>query len=122
MAKKKKTWIEESINKGTVGVYGFYYINIHTHEMIYVALKKDRSSGIHHKSNSISIDLKTLNEIQERNIKKIVVKFRKSKDRFVARVSDFLSEKATPNYDSGDKGIQIRLPLSCFVERKSDKL
>lgn len=121
MAKRKNIWVIEKNNNGKVGLYGHFYVRAETRDVLYMARKKDRSTGIHHKTNSISIDLKTLNEARDRGVKAIVIRFTKSQDRFITDISRFF-EEGVMNFDDGDKGMQIRLHVSKFIERKSDKL
>jgi hypothetical protein len=118
---KKNIWVIEQVNKGTVGLYGHYYIRKETGDILYMARKKDRSSGIHHQTNSISVDLKTLNEAKARGVKAIVIAFTKSKDKFITNISQFF-EEGVVNFDLGDNAQQIRLSVPKFIERKSVKL
>lgn len=122
MARKKKIWVPENVVKGKSGTYGRYYINTKTAELIYQAEKKDRRFGIFHATDSLAIDVKTLNEAKDRGVKIIIVKIRSTGDRYATTLERFNSDAAVMNFDKRGGSLQRYLPLSNFVERRSDKL
>ncbi|MGZ8172966.1 MAG: hypothetical protein ACXWT0_03825 [Methylobacter sp.] len=122
MAKKKKIWLPENIHRGKSGRYGQYYQHKDTKELIYVAEKKDRRTGVFHETNSLAIDIETLKEVEKRGVRFIVVKIRSTGDKYATRLATFNSEAAVLNYDKRGGSLQRYLPIAKFVERKSTKL
>jgi len=121
MAKRKNIWIIDKENKGKVGTYGHFLVNTETGARLYRAIKKNRSTGIHHKTRTISVDLKTLKEAKDMGVKAVVISFTQSKDLFAVNIDTFFTE-GVENFDDGDKAPQIRLGIEKFVDRRSDKL
>jgi hypothetical protein len=119
--KKKNIWLLVENNYGTVGLYGHYLQNVITGEVMYKAIKKNRRTGIHQLTNTISVDLKTLEEARAIGVRAIAVSFTQSKDKFITNISDFF-EKGIKNFDKGDRAMQVRLSVLSFIERKSDEL
>lgn len=122
MAKKKRIWVPETVHRGKSGVYGRFFRNVNTDELIYVAHKKDRRTGIFHETNSLAIDVKTLDEAKARGVKFIVVEIKSTGDRYATTLEKFVSKAAVLNYEKRGGALQRYLPLTEFVERKSCKL
>lgn len=122
MAKKKKIWIPEQIVTGKSGRYGRYYKNSVTGDLLYQAEKKDRRTGIFHETDSLAIDVKTLNEAKARGVEIIIVKIRSTGDKYATTLARFESEAAVMNYDKRGGSLQRYLPISMFVEKRSEKL
>ena len=122
MARKKRIWIPENIHRGKSGRYGQYFKHKDTGELIYIAEKKDRRSGIFHETNSLAIDIKTLDEIKDRGVTKIVVRIKSTGDLYATRLEIFNSDAAVLNYDKRGGSLQRYLPLSKFIEKRSEKL
>jgi hypothetical protein len=88
---KKKIWLPENIIKNKPGTCGRYYINAQTSELIYQEEKRDRRFGVSHATDSLAIDVKTLNEAETRGVKIVIVKIRSTGDRYATTLARFNS-------------------------------
>jgi hypothetical protein len=120
--KKKKIWIPDKVYTGKNGRYGRYYRHVDTGELLYMAEKKDRRTGIFHETNSLAIDVATLNEAKEKGVKFIVVKIKSTGDKYATTLETFVSDAAVMNYDRRGGSLQRYLPIEKFVEKRSEKL